>query len=131
MAAESFCIYHNAHCSKSNSACALLAERGVAMEVVDYLTTPPTADELRELLGKLGMKPGQLLRRGEALFIELYGGRELTDYEAFAALLAHPILMERPIVVRGDKAVVARPPERALELLSAGGVPEAYKIHHG
>ncbi len=110
-------IYHNARCSKSRSACALVAEAGVEAEIVNYLETPPTREELRGLLGKLGMQPSELLRRGEAVFAEHYAGRELTEDEAFEALLAHPILMERPIVVRGDKAVVARPPERVKELL--------------
>ena len=72
---------------------------------------------MKELLKKLGMKPGELLRRGEAIFKEHYGGRDLSEEEALEALLAHPILMERPIAVRGDRAVVARPPERVLELL--------------
>ncbi|MBI3130738.1 MAG: arsenate reductase (glutaredoxin) [Acidobacteria bacterium] len=109
-------IYHNARCSKSRSACALVAEAGVVAEVVDYLETPPSAEELRELLRKLGLKAGELLRRGEAVFVEHYAGRELSEAEAFEALRAYPILMERPIVVRGERAVVARPPERVREL---------------
>lgn len=109
-------IYHNARCSKSRSACALVAEAGVAVEVIPYLDAPLTAPELQDLLRKLGMRPSELLRRGEALFTERYGGRELTEEEAFAALLAHPILMERPIAVRGERAVVARPPERVKAL---------------
>lgn len=111
-------IYHNARCSKSRSACALVAEAGVVAEIVNYLETPPTEAELRDLLRKLGMQPSELVRRGEAVFVECYGGRDLSEDEAFEALLAHPILMERPIVVRGDRAVVARPPERVRELLS-------------
>lgn len=109
-------IYHNARCSKSRGACALVAEAGLEAEVINYLDTPPTAEELSELLRKLGLKASDLLRRGEAVFLEHYGGRELSEAEAFAALQAHPILMERPIVVRGDRAVVARPPERVQEL---------------
>src|SRR5690348_5455761 len=105
-------IYHNARCSKSRSACALVAEAGMGAEIVNYLETPPTRTELEDLLRKLGMKPSELIRRGEAVFVEQYGGRDLSEAEAFEALLAHPILMERPIVVRGDRAVVARPPER-------------------
>ncbi len=113
---ETLRIYHNARCSKSRSACALVAEEGLAVEVIPYLEVPLTASELRELLRKLGMRPSELLRRGEAVFTEQFGDRELTEEEAFAALLAHPILMERPIAVRGDRAVVARPPERVKEL---------------
>ena len=110
-------IYHNPRCSKSRSACALIAENGLAAEVVEYLLTPPSREDLRALLKKLGMKPAELVRQGEAEFKEHYAGRTLTDEEWLDALVAHPILIERPIAVCGDKAVVARPPERVLELL--------------
>lgn len=110
-------IYHNARCSKSRGACALVEEAGVKAEIVNYLETPPTRAELEGLLKKLGMKPSELLRRGEPVFQEHYAGRDLSEAEALDAILAHPILMERPIVVRGDRAVVARPPERVKELL--------------
>ncbi|MBL0311744.1 MAG: arsenate reductase (glutaredoxin) [Holophagaceae bacterium] len=116
MAVESVRVYHNARCSKSRSACALLGAKGVTAEVVDYLQTPPTREELQELLRMLGMKAGELLRRNEPVFQEKYSDHELSDEEALEAMLAHPILMERPIVVRGGKAVVARPVERVLEL---------------
>lgn len=111
-----FRIYHNARCSKSRGACELVAEAGVKAEIINYLETPPTRAELEDLLKKLGMKASELLRRGEAVFKERYADRDLSEAEALEAMLAHPILMERPIVVRGDKAVVARPPERVKEL---------------
>jgi arsenate reductase len=110
-------IYHNNRCSKSRAACHLLAEKGVAAEIVDYLKTPPSADELRELLAKLGMSAEQLVRRGEAVFKTHYAGRSLSEDEWLAALVAHPILIERPIVVRGERAVLGRPPERVLDLV--------------
>lgn len=110
-------IYHNPSCSKSCSACALIAENGIAAEVVEYLQTPPTREELRILLKKLGMKPAEIVRQGEAVFKEHYAGRTLTDEEWLAAMVEHPILIERPIVVCGDKAILARPPEKVLELL--------------
>lgn len=110
-------IYHNARCSKSRSACALVAEAGIQAEVVEYLKTPPTREELMDLLSRLGMQPSQLLRRGEEVFKAEYAGRELSEADCLEALLRHPVLMERPIVVRGTRAVVARPPERVLELL--------------
>ncbi len=110
-------IYHNPRCSKSRSACALIAENGIAAEVVEYLKTPPSREELRALLKKLGMKPAELVRQGEAEFKAHYAGRTLTDEEWLDAMVAHPILIERPIAVCGDKAVVARPPEKVLELL--------------
>lgn len=117
MSATPIRIYHNPSCSKSRSACALIAEKGIAAEVVEYLQTPPTKEELRALLKKLGMKPAELVRQGEAEFKAHYAGRALTDEEWLDAMVAYPILIERPIVVRGDRAVVARPPEKVLELL--------------
>lgn len=110
-------IYHNARCSKSRSACALVAEAGLRAEVIDYLETPPTREELKDLLRMLGMAAGDLVRKGEAVFQEQYAGRTLSEEAWLDALVAHPILMERPIVVRGGRAVIARPPERVLELL--------------
>lgn len=110
-------IYHNARCSKSRAACAIAAEQGVAAEIVNYLETPPGKDELRGLLVKLGMSPRDIVRSGEAVFKESYAGRELSDEEWLDALIAHPILIERPIAVRGERAVVARPPEKIRELL--------------
>jgi arsenate reductase len=109
-------IYHNPRCSKSRSACALVAEAGLAADVVNYLDTPPTQAELLGLLGKLGLPPTGLLRRGEPTYAEVFGDREPTEAEALEALLAHPILLERPIAVRGNRALVARPPGRVREL---------------
>ena len=110
-------IYHNPRCSKSRSACQIVAERGVAARVINYLETPPSIDELRALLAKLGIPAAELVRRGEAVFKENYAGKTLSEDDWLAALVAHPILIERPIVVRGDRAVIGRPPEKVLELL--------------
>lgn len=112
-------IYHNARCSKSRSACELVAARGIGATVIDYLKTPPSKEELRELLKKLGMKPAELVRRGEDVFKAHFAGKTLSDDEWLDALAAHPILIERPIMVRGEKAVIGRPPEKVLELLDA------------
>lgn len=117
MSTDKLRIYHNSRCSKSRSACALLTERGVTAEVVEYLKTPPSREELAELVRMLGVRPGDLLRKGEAVFKERYAGRELSDEECLDAMVAHPVLIERPIVVRGSRAVVGRPPEKVLELL--------------
>lgn len=114
---ENLRIYHNSRCSKSRAALAIIEEQGGQPEVIDYLKTPPTKDELRALLGKLGMKPADIVRRGEAVFKEKYAGRTLSDDEWLDALLANPILIERPIVVRGDEAVLGRPPEKVRDLL--------------
>jgi len=110
-------IYHNPRCSKSRGALALLEERGITPEVVRYLDTPPTREELAGLLAKLDMRPSELVRRGEDVFRTEYAGRELSEDEWLDALVTHPVLIERPIVVSGDRAVVARPPEKVLELL--------------
>lgn len=110
-------IYHNPRCSKSRGALALLEERGITPEVVRYLDTPPTREEMAGLLAKLGMRPSELVRRGEDVFRTEYAGRELSEDEWLDALVTHPVLIERPIVVSGDRAVVARPPEKVLELL--------------
>ena len=117
MAKESVVIYHNARCSKSRSACDIVAALGVEAEVIEYLETPPGKEELRELLDKLDMQPGELVRHGEAVYKENYAGKTLSEEQWLDALVAHPILIERPIVVRGDRAVVGRPPEKVLELL--------------
>ena len=112
-------IYHNARCSKSRSACEIVAGRGIEAHIVEYLKTPPSRDELRAVLQKLGMKASELVRRGEEECKQHYAGRTLTEDEWLDALIEHPILIERPIVVRGDHAVVGRPPEKVLELLDA------------
>lgn len=111
-----FRIYHNPRCSKSRGACALLAEHGSDVEVIEYLKTPPTREELRALLKMLGLRAADLVRRNEAVFKEHYAGRELDEEGWLDAMLAHPVLIERPIVVRGGRAVLGRPPERVAEL---------------
>ncbi len=110
-------IYHNPRCSKSRSACAIVAERGIQAEIVEYLKSPPSREELVTLIAKLGLPPGDIVRTNEIIFKNEYHGREMSDDDWIDAMIAHPILIERPIVVVGDRAVVARPPERVLELL--------------
>lgn len=117
MSQETIRIYYNPRCSKCRAAADLVTARGYATELVEYLVTPPGREELRSLLRKLGMRPFELVRTGEDVFKQHYAGRTLSDEEWLDALVAHPVLIERPIVVRGDKAVLARPPEKALELL--------------
>ena len=110
-------VWHNPRCSKSRGALALLAERGVDPEVVRYLDTAPSRAELVDVLHRLGSEdPLVITRTGEARYREL--GLAGADRDTVLdALAANPILIERPIVLVGDRAVVARPPERALELL--------------
>jgi len=110
-------IYHNPQCSKSRTTLALLRERGLTLRVVDYLKTPPSTAELESIIGKLGIKPGQLVRQGEEIYKARYSGKTLTDEQWIAAMVRDPILIERPIVVLEDRAVIGRPPENVLALL--------------
>lgn len=111
-------LYHNPRCSKSRSALQLLEERGLNPNVVRYLETPLSAAELHELLRKLGIRARQLLRTGENEYKALgLNDPELTDEQLIAAMVSQPKLIERPILVAGDKAVVGRPPESILEIL--------------
>ena len=108
-------IYHNPRCSKSRATLALLTERAVELTVVDYLETPPSKSELRELARKLGAPALTLVRVDEPEF-RAHTGRVLSDDEIFALLVAHPRLLQRPIVEVGAKARIGRPPECVLEL---------------
>lgn len=114
----SYRIYHNPRCSKSRQALGLLEERGIQPDVVLYLETPPSADELADILKKLGIGARELLRKGEedykALKLE---NPQLDEAELIAAMVAHPKLIERPIVISGNRAVLGRPPENILQLL--------------
>ncbi|MHA6193548.1 arsenate reductase (glutaredoxin) [Pseudomonas wadenswilerensis] len=111
-------LYHNPRCSKSRGALELLEERGLNPHVVRYLETPPDAATLKALLGKLGIGARQLLRTGEDEYKDLdLANPALGDDQLIAAMVAHPKLIERPILVAGDKAVIGRPPEKVLEIL--------------
>ncbi len=111
-------LYHNPRCSKSRGALELLEERGLNPTVVRYLETPPDAATLQALLAKLGIGARQLLRTGEDEYKSLdLANPALTDEQLIAAMAEHPKLIERPILVAGDKAVIGRPPEKVLEIL--------------
>jgi len=111
-------IYHNPRCSKSRQALELLRQRGIEPEIVLYLETPPNAATLQELLGKLGLGARQLLRKGEPEYREAgLDDLSLDDAAIVAAMVRHPRLIERPIVVAGARAALGRPPELVLEIL--------------
>jgi arsenate reductase (glutaredoxin) len=112
-----YSIYHNPRCTKSRATLALLNQRGIQPNVIEYLQTPPTAKELKAIVNKLGIKPEELVRKGEDVYKEKFAGKTLSDRQWIEALAANPILIERPIVVRGDKAVIGRPPENVEKLL--------------
>jgi len=110
-------LYHNNRCSKSRQALELLQNQGQEVQVVDYLKQTPTAEKLKSIVQKLGIKPAQLLRKGESVYKEKFAGQTHTDDEWIRKMVEHPVLIERPIVVNGDKAVIGRPPEMVLTIL--------------
>jgi len=112
-------VYHNPRCSKSRQTLALLEERGVDCEVVKYLETPLSLDVLESIVAALQIRPYDLLRRGESEFRALDITAKTADSVVIDAMLRYPILIERPIVVVGDKAAIGRPPESVLALFSA------------
>jgi arsenate reductase len=114
---ETLTIYHNPACTKSRETLALIRSRGHEPRVVEYLKTPPSEAELSAIVRKLGIKPLELVRRNEQVFKDKYAGKPLADKEWIKAMVANPILIQRPIVVRGDAAAIGRPPEDVERLL--------------
>ena len=110
-------IYHNPQCTKSRQTLALIEASGLKPRIIEYLKTPPSEAELATILKKLHMAPADLARKNEAVFREKYSGKALDDRQWIKALVTDPILIERPIVVRSETAVIGRPPENAKELL--------------
>lgn len=109
-------IYHNPRCSKSRQTLAILEEKGVDHDVVEYLTAPPSQAELKRVLAKLGMKPADIIRKKEAREAGI-DAAAMSDADLIKAMVAHPIVIERPIVVADDKAVMGRPPENVLSII--------------
>lgn len=110
-------IYHNPRCGKSRECLAFLKDSNKEFEVISYLENPPTFDKLTEILKKLNFKPIQLVRVKEKIWIENYKGKDLNDSQIIEAMVSNPILIERPIVITKDKAIVARPLEKVNEIL--------------
>ncbi|MDP3976467.1 MAG: arsenate reductase (glutaredoxin) [Pseudomonas sp.] len=111
-------FYHNPRCSKSRGALQLLEARGLTPTIVRYLETPPSAAQLGDLLGKLGIGARQLLRSGEDQYRTLnLADPALSEAQLIEAMVAHPQLIERPILIVGNQAVIGRPPEKVLEIL--------------
>jgi len=111
-------IYHNPRCSKSRQTLALLEERGVEFTIVEYLKTPPSAEQLDAILIKLGVSPRDAMRRKEVPYKDNHLDDETLSRDALIqAMVANPVLIERPIVVAGAKAALGRPPEAVLEIL--------------
>lgn len=112
-----YTIYHNPRCSKSREALALLKKNNLTPEVVEYLKDVPTEEELERLVMKLGIPAVELVRKNEPLFKEKYKGLELNEHEWIRVMHENPQLIERPIVVKGHKAVIGRPTENVQELI--------------
>ena len=110
-------IYHNPRCTKSREGLCELEILNQPFQLRKYLDEPFTKDELEEVIKKLNIKPIELVRTKESIWIENYKNKTLTDVEIINAMLAHPKLIERPIIVKGDKAIIARPKEKIKELL--------------
>ena len=110
-------IYHNPRCSKSLKTLNLILEANKEVEVVKYLDTPPTEDELRDILDKLNLPIEYLIRTGEEIYLTEFKGKDLTDDEWIKALVKNPAMLERPIVVKDNQAIIGRPPENVFKLL--------------
>jgi arsenate reductase len=114
---ETLTIYHNPACTKSRETLALIRARGHEPKIVEYLKTPPSEAELTAIVRKLGIEPLELIRRNEQVFKDKYAGKTLADKEWIKAMVKDPILIQRPIVVRGNAAAIGRPPEDIERLL--------------
>lgn len=112
-------VYHNTRCSKSREACSILLDENVKFEIIEYLKTPPSEKEIKDLLRMLGLKAEAIVRKGEPLFKENFEGKKLTEAQWIEVLADNPILIERPIIVKGNKAVIGRSPEKVLDLLKS------------
>lgn len=110
-------IWHNNRCGKSRSALQILEEKGLSFEIKKYLENPPTEAEIELVLKKAGINVHELVRTGENLYKEKFKGKNHTEKEWINILSENPILIERPVVICGEKAVVARPPEKVWEIL--------------
>lgn len=111
-------IYHNPNCSKSKATLALLTEKKESLEIINYLDTPPDNEALEKILTMLGLAPRELMRHWEAVYTELnLADESLSRHDLISAMLANPVLIERPIVIKNGKATIGRPPESVLNIL--------------
>ena len=109
-------IYHNPRCRKSRETLQIIQEEGMEVEIIEYLTDTPSAKELKSLLSRLQIKAEDLLRKNEQIFKDNFKGKNLSEDEWIQAMIENPKLIERPIVVEGDKAILGRPPENVRSL---------------
>ena len=110
-------IFHNNRCSKSRCGIEVLENSGKPYEIVKYLENTPSFDELKDIISMLNIKPIELVRKNEAIWKSDYKGKELSDTDIINAMIKNPKLIERPIVINGNKAVIGRPPELILDII--------------
>ncbi len=110
-------IYHNPRCRKSREGLSILQESGKEFQIVEYLKETPSFEELSSLISLLNISPMELIRKNERIWKEQYKGKQLSDKELITAMIENPKLIERPIVVNGQKAIVGRPPENIKQIL--------------
>jgi arsenate reductase len=110
-------IYHNPRCSKSRETLNIIQESGTEVEIIEYLNHVPTKSELKDILSILKVSAAEIIRKGEPIYKELFKGKELTEDQWIEAMVAHPKLIERPIVVKGDRAILGRPPQNVIALI--------------
>ncbi len=110
-------IYHNPRCRKSRETLQRIEDAGKHPDIIKYLETPPTAKELEDILRKLNLRAPELIRKGESIYKEQYKGKDLPEKQWIQAMVENPKLIERPIVVDGDRAIIGRPPENVDALL--------------
>lgn len=110
-------VYHNPRCGKSRNCLAFIDEAKLSYEIIPYLTEVPTFEELKSLIKKLNLKPIELVRVKEKIWIEEYKGKTLTDSQIIQAMINNPILIERPIVIKDRKAIIGRDPDKLAAFL--------------
>jgi arsenate reductase len=111
-------ILHNPRCTKSRATLNMLRDKGIEPTIIEYLENPPTTSEFKEILAKLGLGPRDVIRKGEKIYKQLeLADAALSDTALITAMVGNPILIERPIVINGEKAVLGRPPEKVMEIL--------------
>ncbi|WP_299247657.1 arsenate reductase (glutaredoxin) [uncultured Aquimarina sp.] len=110
-------IYHNPRCSKSRQCLAILEEKNEDLNIIKYLDTPLTEKKLSEIIDLLGIKPIDLVRKNEAIWKQEYKGKDIADNELIKIMCEHPKLIERPIVIKNNKAIIGRPPEKVIDIL--------------
>lgn len=118
MTATKTIIFHNPRCSKSREALELLNQNNCSVEIVEYLKNNPTKEELQKIIQQLGIEPFQLIRKSEEIFKEKYKSLKSEEVDWIQAMVEHPNLIERPIVIQNDKAVIGRPPSLVLDLIT-------------